>query len=218
MPIPTRANAFIASPSIFTSEVMKDGITVMGKTYADGTFVPKGDAFAITSADCPTIVAWNSQKTHLAWAHAARDSLFDRASLVEGVSSREHFSVVHSLLDAFRGQGFLPEHVHVHVVCGIRTGFYHSRQNLMHGAYNKALLKMCEQYEGAIMDDALDEIDLYAVIRGQAIERHVPEANISVDSIDTFADTDGEGHHLWASARCPTRKNYRNLVLGYHRM
>ena len=217
MPIPTRANAQLAFPSTFEIETTgSDDVTILGKCFADGAIVPRGEIFGITSADCPTVIAWDRQRTHLWCFHAARDSLFDRKYILEGTKSREHCSVVAATVDAMQQQGVRSSDMYLHVCCGIRTGFLHPPSHVLYGTYNTALLEACEAY-GAITDYATSEIDLFLVIRGQAVELGVPASNISVDCIDTFRDTDGKGHFLWASSRCEKRKHLRNLVLVYHR-
>ncbi|MBL4644638.1 MAG: laccase domain-containing protein [Candidatus Pacebacteria bacterium] len=220
MPVPTKADATIALSPEFKKEVQKDGKTVMGKCFADGVFIPKGEAFAITSADCPTVAMYDRKERHMLCFHAGRDSLFDRSVLLSGISgtpSREHFSVVHNALSLFRELGVLPEDIFMNLFCGIRTGFQHQRHHFMYGEYNSSLLNWCRRYEGALVNENItDEIDLHAIVRGQAIECGVPSQHIHFDGIDTYHDT-WTGRHLWASARSDPRKKKRNLVLVHHR-
>ena len=217
MPRPTKANGRFVTPPEFGIECTRHGVAVMGACDADGAFVPKGDAFAITSADCPTVVLWDANSTHVCCLHAARESLLDRALVEHNVPSRDYFSVVHDALFALRGQGIQLHDVRMHVFCGVRKGFRHPRNHPTHGAYNKKLLAWCEEnYAGSVTGEHKDEIDLYAVACAQAVEYGVPHTHVYFDTIDTFRDTTRDGLYQWASALDPTRRHKRNLVLVQH--
>ncbi len=214
MPNPGRFNAEIAPQDMFEIEHRHNGVTVMGKCFADGALIPKGEAYAITNADCPTLVVWNHQYTHLVAAHAGRDCLFDREYISRGVRTRAHMSVVDAVIERLN----IPaKALSMHIVCGIRRNFSHSRSHEIYGEFNANLLDFCETEYGSesVLDG--DCIDLYEIVRHQAIENGIYEENITMDTIDTFNQRDDSGNWKWASTRRGTPdRTLRNLVLVEH--
>ena len=218
MPIPTNANAEIAPSFAFSEEISRFKTIIMGKCFADGAVIQSGEAFAITSADCHTCVMWDRKnKDCTVCFHAARDSLFDRERLLNRRSSRKHDSVIDAALDIFRNRGILPRDIRIFTFCGIRTGFLHPANHPEYGKYNQRLLEECANYPFAIIDRRSGELDMHAVIAGQAIERGVPKSQIASDGIDTYREYTASGEFCWASARRSsdnkTTLKQRNLVL-----
>ena len=214
-PIPTQANARIAPAQDFKRELSHNGVVVMGGVLADGVEIPKNEVFAITSAGCGTIICHDRAQVHVICAHAARDSLFDRKEVGDGTKSRWHASIIHALLERMQHHGVQPHDVFIKIVCGTRTGFTHDPTHPTYGDFNKGLIAWCQAYDNAVRDTATGEIDLFAVIRAQAVQRGVPTEQVLEDTIDTLNDTDRSGEYLWADARRdPTQ---RNLVLVHHR-
>ncbi|PCH91480.1 hypothetical protein COB18_03880 [Candidatus Kaiserbacteria bacterium] len=210
MPIPSHSNAEIAKRGTFSIEFERGGIPIMGKICGDGVQLFPGEAFAITSADCPTVVMYDRDKTQTVCFHASRESLIDKKYLLNQKPRRTPFSVVESALQVFTTNGIDCRDIRIHIFCGIRSGFIHPPNDPNHSKYNKALISWCKNY-GAVLDAQLGEIDLYAVIRAQAIERGVLDANIAYDGIDTHEATH-DGKFCWASNRRDLIKT-RNLVL-----
>lgn len=219
MPIPTDQNAKILKREHFRNETISRGVTIKGGARCDGVFVPKGDMFAITSADCPTVVVVDRGRQHVLCLHAGADSLFDRAFFETGRSSRLHFSIIDAAIDAFRKMHIYPPELCFYIFCGIRRGFRYDPNHRIYGPYNRRVLDWCDHYyQNAVIYDLYDdELDLYKVIRSQAIEHGVPKNQIHFDGVDTYRDTDQKGRHLWASARRKTKEVQRNLVLVLHR-
>lgn len=214
MPIPTNATGEIAPASMFDVEHAVNGITFLGKCEADGCFVPKGEAFCLTSADCPVVVAYDRQQTVLFALHAARDSLIDRRFMEHGIRGRKHPGILHALISEMQRYHVATSDVFLSVICGIRSGFTHPVDHETHGEYNRKLLRLCRLYEGAV-DEKTGSIDMYALVRGIAVENlGIPGENVLFDNIDTATDQ-CEGEFLWASAR--RDPSQRNLVVVHHR-
>ena len=212
MPVPSQSTGQIAERYSFYEEAAKGGVSLMGKVHADGVRLFTDEAFAITSADCPTVVMYNTSKTHTVCFHASRDSLFDKKYLLTGTRGRKNFSVLESALQVFTDHNIPLEDIRLHIFCGIRRGFIHPPNDPNHGDYNKNLLQCCHNYK-AVLDEECGEIDLHTVIRAQAIIKGIRAENVHFDDIDTHEDT-LDGKFCWASARRDLPKK-RNLVLVY---
>jgi copper oxidase (laccase) domain-containing protein len=207
-PSPAQSNAAIVAHSDYREIANLDTIPVMGKVSADGVCINRSEAFAITSADCPTIIAYGrsvDDKPHLYAAHAGRDSLVDRTLLTKGSFGRKDFGIVFALIREMTARRVQKEDINIKVLCGIRSGFYHPPTHPTFGSYNKKLIDYCKKYPDAVRDEVSGEIDLYELIRGQAIAGGILWKNISFDRNDTGSQED------LASYR--RNKEERNLVL-----
>lgn len=222
MPSPIKCNALTVEAKDFrrSQDVLgiKPIIKVHDGVYADGSYVPKGSAFAITSADCPTIVMWGKNScgvTKVCAAHAGRDSLIERSALHNlggNGSQRAHFSVVDAARSLILNHGVVAKTLCLKIYCGIRSGFTHQQTGGKHETYNRNLINHCSQYGGAVVTDIdTGEIDLYQLIRSQAIESGILARNIKFDEADTWADD------RWASNRRNPGSDERNLVIVSHK-
>lgn len=215
-PIPTHATGHVAPTQAFSAECTIADVRVMGKVHADGCVIPKGDAFAVLSADCHTLVAYDTDNTVLIAAHAARDSVLDRKLIENRLGSRTPPGIVDAVMDEMRERNISPEDVHMHLVCGIRSGFSHLPHHRKYGAYNRALIAFARQFD-AVVDEEDGAIDMVQLITGYAHSSYgVPRRNVSCDGIDTATDTDDNGKPLWASHRHGA-PGERNLVIVHHR-
>ncbi len=212
LPNPTESNACILK---LGESIPSDRITDMSvhaDMYADGAVIDKGEAFAITSADCPTIVVYGRDKAgklFVCAAHASRESLLDRESILHGYKFRADFSVVYSALNRLYEYGVCVDSVHMHIYCGIRSGFTHPQSGgNRYSLYNRNLINYCNSLSSNIvLDEDSGEIDLYALIRAQAVDMGVPEQSVIFDDMDTYTDS------LWASNRRDPGTSKRNLVI-----
>lgn len=108
----------------------------------DGIFLGKGHAFVMSGAGCPIIIARSGR--HIAVAHAGRDSLIDRGTVV-GEPTRESISVVYSLIEAFMDRGIGPEEVEMGMLFSIPVSvFGHDFDHKEHGEFNLALSMFIE--------------------------------------------------------------------------
>lgn len=104
---------------------------------ADGIFLKPGEAFMMSGAGCPLIIA--SAGEPLLVAHAGRDSLVDRGAIA-GSPSRRHVSVVHAIVEAFRSRGVHPERIRMTMLFAIPTEtFEHRFDHPYLGDFNRKL-------------------------------------------------------------------------------
>jgi len=223
MPIPTKANAKIAHMFDFEFEDWtmhskeESDTAVFGKCFADGTFFSDDHVFGMTTADCPVIVLYDNETGTVGAAHAGRDSVLDRYFIeTEGKNSgREVFGIVNAMVEMAHSLYRVSlENLCLGIFGGMRTNFHHDPHHFSYGSYNRKLVEYCGQFEGAVLDKGTGKIDMYAVIRGIAINLGVSSENIHFDSVDTGSQVDGNGEPLWASHRL--RPGARNLVLVHH--
>lgn len=104
---------------------------------ADGVFLKPGEAFVMSGAGCPIIIATGGE--HMVVAHAGRDSLIHRGAVI-GKPTRKHISVVHSIVDAFMERGIPADEIAVCMKFSIPTdAFEHQFDHPQFGEYNRAL-------------------------------------------------------------------------------
>jgi hypothetical protein len=111
---------------------------------ADGTFLNRNEAFVMSAAGCPMIIA--SAGDHLIVAHAGRDSLVDRRAVMGATPYREHLSVVHSIIEAFAEKGLAPKTIKMCMQFAIPAEvFEHRFDHPRHGPFNRALKKFVDE-------------------------------------------------------------------------
>lgn len=212
LPSPKEFNAKVVSPDMLRSAW--PGNTVFRGVFADGVLLSKiGEACAIASADCPTIVGRSPSTLLVAAAHAGRDSLYDKDALLNGQEPRPHASVVHALADV------LGPDLHAHVACGIAPeGFLHPADDERYGGTNvrRAAHLRSRWGEACAPDRPSGPIDLHALITAQFEERGIPRDRLSRDRVDTHGDRAADGHPIWQSHR-RDKGGKRNLVLVIRR-
>ncbi len=218
-PVPSQFNAKICARGEFNEEILiplvnRDHVTIFRSPPADGCEILAYEGFFIASGDCPTIVVHDPDSRRTFCAHAGRDCLFDRSNALGRGKSREHDSVVHALLAEFPKE--VARNLKVFIACGISgRNFSHPLQGHDRSEECQKMLMYIEHHYGcgfARGDLSLGCISLKDLIRMQLVQRGVESDNIGCDNIDTFADTDRGGNHVWWSNRRGDKKE-RNGVL-----
>ena len=107
---------------------------------ADGVFIEPGDAFVMSAAGCPFIIAHDRNGKFFAVAHAGRDSLVDRGAVMGTPSKGRSVSVVHALIGAFAKRGVparkIEMQMHFALPC---SSFEHRSDHPQYGEYNRRL-------------------------------------------------------------------------------
>lgn len=181
---------------------------------ADGCDVPKGSAFWLSSADCPTLVVTDGEK--VVCAHCGYKSLVDQSAL-KGTPARPHFSVVDAVLGQFIDKN-RRVNLRAFIILGIGPHFSEA------SVQEKAVLVL---YERGLSEKAIarfcstgEKLNIVELVRCQCLNRGI--GNVRVDGNDTFADKDERGKFLWwsherAMKKSPADKLKRNGVLVIHR-
>ena len=193
---------------------------------ADGVILREPrQAFAVSSADCPTFVLWDSITSTVVATHAGRDSLIP-PRLVTGAYrrwDRGPRSAIQNAISAMPMSGLHGGNSRFgsFVTCGIGpTHFEHPMRN-PHGANkgNNALVKWIRITYGDDClrgDPAHGMVNLNHIIRRQCIQKGMYPERIGYDGVDTFADRYPDGGHMWHSHR-RNGDGTRNLVLVVRR-
>jgi hypothetical protein len=154
---------------------------------ADGVVLRPKQAFIMSSAGCPLIVA--SAGDHMIVAHAARDSLIHRGA-VTGDPTRKHLSVVDSIIDTFHRYEMPIDTISMTMLFAIPAEeFEHSESHPEYGNYNRALGTFVESRwpGGIVRKDGLMFLDLEQVFIEQAMSSGVKKA-FSMCSLGQFPD------------------------------
>jgi len=216
MPIPSQANGVITKLWQMRPQFEATGrVEFMGKVNADGCPIPTGEAFAVCSADCATVVAYSKDHLVTLAAHAGRDSVLERSFIKTGNACRQNLGVLHSIVAAMWALGYDPREVFLGVFGGIRTNFLHPPDHAEYGGFNRRLISFCKRIDGAVLDDQTGDIDMYAVIAGVAVRIGILEKHIFFDDVDTGSDVDEHGNPLWASHR-HGKPGMRNLCIVHN--
>ena len=172
---------------------------------ADGVFLQRGDAFAMSAAGCPVIIATAGKRMIV--AHAGRDSLIERAAVM-GAPARKHLSIVNAIVEAFKKQGTRAGEISMRMYFSIPTlSFEHRFDHPQYGAYNRALAAFIDDRWEDCMARRTDEsmfLSLESVFVEQARQAGVRDllATLSLDECLGLAHTRDE--------KDPRR---RNLIL-----
>ncbi len=203
---------------------------VEGKLYrgvaADGVVLGEsGQAFALSSADCPTFVLWDSITSTVIAAHAGRDSLIDRREAAGAARPWEprRKSVVEAAISSMplpsrRGGN---ARFKAFVACGIGPLRFGHRMQTPLGSNegNNALVKWVRLNYGDICltgDPTDGRINLNHIIRTQCVRLGLRPEDIGYDGVDTYRDRYPDGRHIWHSHR-REGDGTRNLVLVIRR-
>jgi len=220
MPLPGNMNGeIIANRCEFPrNHRTQTGITVHEGIAADGVVLGHGDAFAVTSADCPTFVLWADDR--MVASHAGLRSMVQLNTTKEVPCWEQRHNVVEN---AFAALDRPPQAVRAFICCGIQTGYQFSSHHPAFGKQNASLHSWVRERHPACHHDVLDPereaINMTALVRAELIKLGVPEEHIACDDIDTFADVSPTtDEHLWASnarsaRQTPRDPKQRNLVV-----
>ncbi|MBI2025446.1 hypothetical protein HYT04_01505 [Candidatus Kaiserbacteria bacterium] len=109
---------------------------------ADGVFLYKDEAFVMSAAGCPLIIATAGE--HMIVAHAGRDSLVERNAVL-GKPARQHVSIVYALIEEFLKKGAPLNEIVMCMMFSVPTElFNHHPMHPEYGAYNRALIKLVD--------------------------------------------------------------------------
>ncbi|QSH39054.1 hypothetical protein JXR01_01945 [Candidatus Kaiserbacteria bacterium] len=217
MPRPTEANGELAPQGDFSP--LFDGHEhpiIMGNCDADGCIVRHGDAFGLLSADCATLVAYADDMVIA--AHAGRDSVMDRTVIAGGDPSRDYSGILESIVVEFLDAGYRPQDVHLGIFGGIQSNFLHDPTHPEYGEYNRGLIHYAKQFEGALINEEIGDINMNALIRAKATQIYgINPDKIIDDGVDSGSDRDAHGNLLWASHRhAKNGHRERNFILVRH--
>ncbi len=202
------ASAIVADTALLKERIrLGEGVSLYRNRNApvDGVFIQRGDAFAMSAAGCPVIIAVAGKK--MVVAHAGRDSLIERAAVM-GAPTRKHLSVVDAIVDAFRKQGTRAVEISMRMYFSIPTrSFEHRFDHPQYGAYNRALAAFVDdRWENCMVRETSESmfLNLEAVFVEQARQAGVRDllATLSLDECLGLAHTRDE--------KDPRR---RNLIL-----
>ena len=225
-PYPTDFNAKVVNYSKFNEKREHDGITLWRGPKADGVVLHAArTAFAVSSADCATLVVSYEdlqRKPFVIVAHAGRNSLIDMEHFKEGKASRAKESVVHSILEMIPRKCRQNAQAWVGIAMEPGEHFAHSKNNPLHSHNAHLIDYILKNYgEDCLRDDGsrLPEgrnafnkgwLDIKKLIKEQLVRGGLRRENIVLDNICTYQDKK-TGEHVWYSQ--VREKNMRNLVL-----
>ncbi len=186
---------FVNTGGLRGNVMMQTGAT------ADGLFIPIGHAFAMTSGDCPTIVATDIKSGKTIAAHAGRDCLIDRERVKNGAPGRHHPSVVDAIVDRFTRQEI--DRLRIFVCAGIGAiHFNHRWAHPLWGEFNKRLINYVSEMFGehcVVSDPTEGCLDLQAIIKAQFAVYDIAGDNITSDGTDTYGDGWAKKARRWWS-------------------
>lgn len=94
-PSPAKFNATLCEPEDLKDAIyLGDGVTLFRGQDASGCSVPKGSAYIISSADCPTWTMYHSKEDILLAGHGGLRELVDYEHIVNGAQPREWSTVI----------------------------------------------------------------------------------------------------------------------------
>lgn len=168
-------NVAVASGKVINPHNLTDRIWLRGTMLhrdhsfpADGVLLRTEQAFLMSTAGCPVIIA--STRSHVIAAHAARDSLIDRG-VITGRPTRENLSVVDAIIEKFRIGGTCADDIVMTMLFSIPAKkFPHDGDHPKHGAYNRKLVTFIEKHypDGILTEGGVTYLNLEQVFVGQA--------------------------------------------------
>ncbi len=187
-PTPVDSNGEIISPAQLSRVfILGSGVTMFRNPAvpADGTLLrDPGDAGIFSAGGCGVIVTTIDDR--LIFAHAGRESLIDRARILDG-RPRRHESVVDSIMEAYHGLGYTSHQLtrlKVWVFYSIRPeDFLHEFNDAVHSTYNCRVGTDVHARLGRGARRVRDgiELDLPAIAQAQFVQLGVPERNIRLE-------------------------------------
>jgi len=177
---------------------------------AEGTPVPRGTAFFCVSADCPHIVVSSPSGLVIA-AHAGRDSLINRTSLLK---TGKNTSVVDNIMRFVRE----PATLKVWTMCGIAAKYFeHPWNHQEYGFENEVMSRYAASLSPSCIvgEPAEGKLSLYEIIKAQFLQYGVRVENIHTDNVDTHSDRGRDNEYRWWSHRRGDKE--RNGVFVFNR-
>ena len=199
-------NVASSSAVVVNASALSTRIKLSGRVYlyrkkqvpADGVFLRPNEAFVMSAAGCPVIIATAGE--YMVAAHAGRDSLIERSAVL-GAPAREHPSVVNAIIEAFDKKGFTVNQISMSMYLAIPAAvFEHRFDHPYYGEYNRALARFvddrwagCTAYKNGSM--FLDIESVFIEQARQAGLRYVWAA-LSLDTCPDLVHTrTGENPH-----------------------
>lgn len=143
---------------------------------ADGVFLQPGEAFVMSVAGCPTIIATAGE--HMIVAHAGLRSLVETDAVL-GKPSRRHVSIVYTIIEELLKKGEpLNEIVLYMMFCMPAELFDHHPMHPEYGPYNRKLVEMIDTlWNGStVRKDGNVFLDMESVFVNQAREMGIRRA------------------------------------------
>lgn len=201
-PSPLEFNARICSVEDLGMHIQNGAgsLIVRRGCNADGAVVRRGMAFAVSTADCRTILYYCKLSGALIVAHAGVRSLVDAGCLLGGKDPRIHSSVVDAIVARSKTCGFYQPAAFS--VCGARKIEQRDLASFLRSRYPSTEDPSTEVMEGNYLNLPL------------LISRQFGEYGIKVghDWIDTIHDRNSDGDFAWSSHRRDRTKE-RNLIV-----
>jgi len=203
-PSPVLFNGKIVEPSSLNKQIIVGaGFNLFRNKDepADGTFLKPGQMGIISAAGCPVIVA--RYKGVMIFAHAGRDSLFDRSSIEKGSLEVARGSVVDSIMARLQVPRLERDEIFAHVFFSIGAkALTHPLLDERYGAFNRNMHKFVAHHWGeqcAYLNSAGSNLhlNLPQLIKRQFERCGVPSGNVTLDlnnveDLRTLAHTRGE--------------------------
>lgn len=231
-PAPVDFNARVCWQRDLTVRIpLNNRVVVRRGTNADGCRLNPGQAYLMSSAGCPTIIAYypkdpkQGDKIKVDVAHAGLRSLIDEQEALTRLPSRKPESVVESMLHSMNCTGkkaYRLKRVGAVIAFPIPpTELSYLWDHPRHGENNEAICEYIRSKwgEGCVPGNngrgssgaREGKIDLAQIITRQFGEFGIPPENIGlILTSDAFWKTAGpDGHEVWYSTRgkFPTRRN-----------
>lgn len=220
-PRPAEFNARICRSSELSEEIqVTDHISIWRGQMADGCDIPAGSAFAIASADCPTIIVSDYRTGMTVGAHAGLRSLVDFGRYhASPISPRRNGSVISAIMERFREVHVALDGLQVHIVCGVPEDRFIDPLRFdpcfEDAAWRRTLAyreltryQACSEPEPA----QIAKVSLLAIIRTQLQSHGIPLVRISTTELNTYDERDESGQYRWWSFERGDI-HQRNLVL-----
>ena len=139
---------------------------------ADGMFLAPGQTFMMSTRGCPLIIAGAGK--HFIVAHAGLNSLIDPGAVI-GTPTREHVSVVDSIVASFWEQGIPPSKIVMMMLFVTPAIKFERDKALQYSAEDRALAAFVHaRWKGGIVEkDREAFLDLETVFIEQALQARV---------------------------------------------
>lgn len=216
VPSPRDFNARVCRQEKLTIRIpVGDRLVVKRGTKADGCRLLPGQGYAVSSAGCPTIIAWypgnpqTGDKVKVDVAHAGLDSLIDREEVLLGSPSRKPTSVTENMLRSMNclgERGYRRKRVQVVIAFSIPwQEFEHRWDYPGDGEDNEKLCKFLALSHGKGCLPGAERrgcVDLAEIATQQFVELGVPIENIKLitcEYLSSLRHTDGK--EVWYSTR-----------------